>query len=107
MMNFLPLPFCGVRAGLAEASPEALWQHASEDLRMAYPSDLMRHVREVSPTLRAHAMSSPRPGFLSEPSLTQARQGHQRVHFAHADLSGLSVFEEASYWGCEVAKRLL
>lgn len=104
-LNNLPAP--DARRWLAEASPEALWQHASEDLRMAYPSDLMRHVREVSVTLRAHAMSSPRPGFLSDPSLTRARRGNQRVHFAHADLSGLSVFEEASYWGCEVAKRLL
>ncbi len=95
------------RRWLLEASPDALWQSASEDLRVAYPRGLWRHVCKVEITVRGHAMSSPRPGLLMDRTLQQARQGGRRVHFAHADLSGLSVFEEASYWGCEVAKRLL
>jgi len=29
------------------------------------------------------------------------------VHFAHTDLSGMSLFEEAHYWGVQAAKRAL
>ncbi len=46
-----------------------------------------------------HAMISPTPGFLSEPARLVARNTPPPIFRAHSDLSGLSLFEEAHYWG--------
>ena len=56
--------------------------------------DLMRY---------GHAMSVPVPGVRSSVALRALAlpgpTGQRRLHFAHADLSGYSVFEEALYHG--------
>jgi hypothetical protein len=52
-------------------------------------------------------MIRPTPDYiwnLSEKALTGE---HERLFFAHSDLSGISIFEEAQYQGVEKAKRLL
>ena len=53
------------------------------------------------------AMATPRPGYLSNRGLQALRVADGRILFAHADLSGYSVFEEAAWWGYEAARRLL
>jgi len=54
-----------------------------------------------------HAMAIPRPGVQRHPALAAlraaARAKNSRVRFAHADLAGCSVFEEAFTAGCEAA----
>ena len=50
-----------------------------------------------------HAMAIPRPGVQRHPALLALRAARGRVRFAHADLAGCSVFEEAFTAGCEVA----
>jgi hypothetical protein len=50
-----------------------------------------------------HAMAMPRPGVQRHPALVALRAARGRVRFAHADLAGCSVFEEAFAAGCEVA----
>jgi protoporphyrinogen oxidase len=94
------------RQWLLRASAEELMHAALSDLHSAYPGRLMRHAREIEITLRGHAMSTPLPGFLSRPRIARLQQPQGRVHFAHADLSGMSLFEEAAWWGVEVARRL-
>jgi len=49
------------------------------------------------------------PGFrLSEPAgLLALREVDGPVLFSHSDLSGLSLFEEASYWGVLAARRIV
>ncbi|NIG00747.1 hypothetical protein F3J18_36875, partial [Burkholderia sp. Ax-1720] len=42
---------------------------------------------------------TPEVGFLSRPGILALREADGPVVFAHSDLSGLSLFEEASYWG--------
>ncbi len=57
-----------------------------------------------------HAMSIPVPGLRGSAALLALRQpqGPQgRLHFAHSDLAGYSVFEEAYTAGWEAAGRLL
>lgn len=55
-----------------------------------------------------HAMSIPAPGLRSAPALAALREQAQgRLHFAHSDLAGYSVFEEAYTQGVDVAQRLL
>jgi hypothetical protein len=48
-----------------------------------------------------HAMSIPVPGARSQPARAALRQAGGRVRFAHADLAGYSVFEEAFTLGTQ------
>ena len=59
--------------------------------------DLMRY---------GHAMAVPTPGVRSHPALRALAQARGRVRFAHSDLSGYSVFEEAFFHGDRVGRDL-
>ena len=48
-------------------------------------------------------MASPAPGYLSQQGLQALRETDGKVLFAHADLSGYSIFEEAAWWGWRAA----
>ncbi len=96
-----------VRAMLLEADGETLLKLAAGDLELAYGKALWTHLSRVDVTVRGHAMAAPRPGYLSNAGLLALREGGSRLLFAHADLSGYSVFEEASWWGYRAALRLL
>ena len=50
---------------------------------------------------------SPTVGFLWGAERQQACQSQGGVYFAHSDLSGISIFEEASYQGVRAAQELL
>jgi hypothetical protein len=54
-----------------------------------------------------HAMIRPTPGFLSSPARRLLRTGADRLFFAHSDVSGLSLFEEAQHRGVVAADRAL
>ncbi len=96
------------RVWLEKASDDALLALALEDLERVYhPLDLWRHTQSVELTLRGHAMAIPRPGYLSNPGLAALRAADGSLLFAHADLSGYSVFEEAAWWGEQAARRIL
>jgi hypothetical protein len=71
-----------------------------DDLRGAHP-DLPRRVRHVALTRWGHAMAIPVPGLHSHPALAALRDHRGRLRFAHGDLAGYSVFEEAFTAGCE------
>jgi len=66
-----------------------------------------RLVDSVDITVRAHAMRIPLPGYLDDTQLRALRTHRSRLHFAHSDLSGYSVFEEAAYWGITAAQQVL
>jgi glycine/D-amino acid oxidase-like deaminating enzyme len=96
------------RAWLETASDADLLTLALEDLERAYnPVDLWRRMQSVELTLRGHAMAIPRPGYLANPGLAALRAADGPVLFAHSDLSGYSVFEEAAWWGEVAARRIL
>jgi hypothetical protein len=46
-----------------------------------------------------HAMISPRPGFIWGSERQKAVKPYRSIHFAHTDLSGIALFEEAFYHG--------
>jgi hypothetical protein len=92
------------RRYLMSASPEDLLAAASADLRLAYGHKLMTNVERCDITLRAHAMAVPMPGFRANAGLKALRELDGPILFAHADLSGFSVFEEASWWGYRAAR---
>ncbi len=95
------------RRQLLAATPQELLALAAEDLLAVYGRRFWRAVRNVDIMVRGHAMSVPQTGYLSRPGLLKLRAHHSRLVFAHSDLSGYSVFEEASYWGVEAAKKIL
>ncbi|PRX22443.1 putative NAD(P)-binding protein [Paraburkholderia sp. BL18I3N2] len=95
------------RRWLAAAHPDDLRTQAAIDLLPAYGRDLWRHAAALEITVRGHAMATPDVGFLSRPGLVALRDVDGPILFAHADLSGISLFEEASYWGVLTANRVL
>jgi hypothetical protein len=52
-------------------------------------------------------MIRPTPGFLSDPVRARLRAAAGPVFYAHSDLSGLSLFEEAQSRGVTAADRAL
>jgi NAD(P)-binding Rossmann-like domain len=100
-------PVKEARKWMEQAAPHELLELASRDLRTAYGMQLATCVERVDITLRGHAMAVPLPGFLSNPGLRALRQLDGPILFAHADLSGFSVFEEAAWWGCRAARLIL
>lgn len=71
------------------------------DLAPAHP-DLERHVARIDIMRWGHAMAVPRPGVHTHPALRELARSAGRIRFAHADLSGHSVFEEAFTHGHRV-----
>lgn len=95
------------RNWMLTASDQDLLDLAASDLLAVYGQALWPLVEQVSIHLRGHAMASPTPGFLSNRSLQSLRTHDGRILFAHSNLSGYSVFEEAAWWGYRRAGDLL
>lgn len=95
------------REWLTRASPQELRTEAAADLVAAYGEEFWHRARQLEITVRGHAMATPACGYLSNPGLAALREVDGPVLFAHADLSGYSVFEEASWWGVAAAGRIL
>jgi len=76
------------------------------DLAVPHPE-----IRELATRLdihrHAHAMIRPLPGRLWGGARRTFAQGLAGIQFAHADVSGLSLFEEANYRGVLAAERTL
>ncbi len=83
----------------------AYWQQfVLDDLRQAHPN--IESLLESMDIQRwGHGMVSPVPGFIFGATLANARQSlDDRIYFAHSDLSGMSLFEEAFHQGLEAAR---
>lgn len=92
------------RRWLASATPAELLALAGADLHTAYGRQFASCVERVDITLRGHAMAAPLPGFRGNAGLKALRELDGSILFAHADLSGFSVFEEAAWWGCRAGE---
>ncbi|QYF94147.1 NAD(P)-binding protein [Massilia sp. PAMC28688] len=95
------------RRWMQSASADDLVALASADLKAAYGWKFGLYVERVEITLRGHAMAIPLPGFRSNAGLAALRAVDGPVVFAHSDLTGFSVFEEAAWWGMEAARKIL
>jgi hypothetical protein len=76
------------------------------DLETMNP-DLRGHIQNIDVWLWGHAMISPKPGYIWGASREKMQKSLQNLHFAHSDMSGISIFEEAQYHGVEAAKKVL
>lgn len=93
----------------ATARAEALkadWSHwcdlTLDDLSVAHP-DLRRRIEHLDVQVWGHGMIAPAPGFIwgHRPAALTQREG--AVYFAHSDMSGISLFEEAYTRGLHAA----
>jgi hypothetical protein len=80
--------------------PWRTWaQRVVGDLARAHP-DLQAKTRRVDLMRYGHAMAIPTPGLRGSPALRAlAERAQGRLHFAHSDLAGYSIFEEAFTFG--------
>jgi hypothetical protein len=76
------------------------------DLERAHP-DVRRCVSRIDVMRMGHAMVRPVPGFLGSPARRTLAEAGGPVYYAHSDLSGLSLFEEAQHHGVMAAERVL
>lgn len=95
------------RAALLAQPWQAWARRVIDDLARAHP-DLPRKLRRVDLARYGHAMAVPAPGVRGHAALAALRDGAAgaRVHLAHADLSGYSVFEEAYHHGLRAGERV-
>ena len=76
------------------------------DLSRPHP-ELRELTTRIDIHRHAHAMIRPHPGRLWGGSRTSFEAGIPGIQFAHADVSGLSLFEEANFRGVLAAERTL
>ncbi|MFN0124152.1 MAG: FAD-dependent oxidoreductase [Blastocatellia bacterium] len=93
------------RQRLQALSREQCADIALTDLQRAHPD-----IRELSARLDVmkwgHAMIAPRVGFIGGQARRQATRPYRGIHFAHSDLSGMALFEEAFYQGMRGADEM-
>ncbi|HEV7913754.1 MAG TPA: hypothetical protein VGP22_08295, partial [Albitalea sp.] len=77
-----------------------------QELSVAHP-DLPPKMAQVDLMRYGHAMSIPLPGVRSSAALRTLAAQRGRVLFAHGDLAGYSIFEEALFHGTRAAEACL
>jgi hypothetical protein len=79
---------------------------ALTDLSRAHPE--IRSLTTRLDVMRwGHAMVRPRPNFIWGGARQAASEIYRNIHFAHTDLSGLALFEEAFHQGLRAAEEIL
>lgn len=68
---------------------------------------LDRLVNRIDIMRWGHAMIRPKPGFIWGPDRQAAARPFRGIHFAHSDLSGIALFEEAFHQGSRAAREVL
>ena len=80
------------------------WQAlVARDLLRVHP-ELVGHIENLDVRVWGHAMIRPTPGFLWGEARRKAGAHRPPVFFAHSDLSGVSIFEEAYCRGTEAGR---
>ena len=76
------------------------------DLERAH-EDLASVIERIDIYKWGHAMVLPKPGFVSSEARRRASEAMGGIHFAHSDLSGVALFEEAQDRGILAAEAVL
>jgi hypothetical protein len=106
-------PLLTAYLALPEAQRGALlrepWQHWAQvvinDLSRTHP-DLPEPLARIDLCRFGHAMSIPAPGVRGSAALQALATQQGRIAFAHSDLAGYSVFEEAYTAGVTAARAI-
>ena len=87
--------------------PHAFWaEQVLADLERPHP-DIRQVTTRLDVVRHGHAMARPTPGLIFGPARRLFAVDRPNLHFAHADVSGFSLFEEAQYRGVLAAERTL
>lgn len=84
--------------------PLAYWQDMVRDDLLRTNPDLKGAIRRIDVWRWGHAMIRPVPGYFWDGRREAAAAPRPPLFFAHSDLSGLSLFEEAQYRGIRAAE---
>jgi protoporphyrinogen oxidase len=106
---YLPLTDADTRSARARlaAAGQPEWADVTlSDLGRAHP-DLPARVERLDVMRWGHAMIRPRPGFVWGGARAAAARPFRGIHFAHSDLSGVALFEEAFDQGLRAADEVL
>lgn len=96
-----------VRRRAYQTTREEWLNQTLTELEMAHPG-LSSNLQQADVWVWGHGMISPTPGFIWGNERQKARRSIQdRIHFAHSDLSGISIFEEAFSQGIRAAKAMI
>ena len=76
------------------------------DLAQAHP-EIESLVTQIDVMLWGHAMIRPVPGFVWGEARRRAAERRGAIRFAHSDMSGISLFEEAQYHGVLAAEEVM
>jgi phytoene dehydrogenase-like protein len=94
------------RIAAAKVTPYEWRERILNDLERMHP-EIRSIVERIDFRIWGHGMISPVPGYLSGKTRAALEKSYGRIHFAHSDISGMSLFEEAQYRGVLAAKKVL
>jgi hypothetical protein len=94
------------RKFLFSKTVEELKEIVLSDLEKAH-KDIRLKVIQIDLKIWGHAMVGPRPNTLFNPNKQKLLDAKNGLHFAHSDLSGISIFEEAFYQGNRAADEII
>ncbi|MES2704908.1 MAG: NAD(P)-binding protein [Bacteroidota bacterium] len=94
------------RAILHRSSYKELQERVISDLSFAHPG-IAQFITNIDIWVWGHGMILPAPGYIWGPERQKAMQPiDDKIFFAHSDLSGISIFEEAFYQGITAARKI-
>ncbi|MBU6153347.1 MAG: NAD(P)-binding protein [Bdellovibrionales bacterium] len=70
-------------------------------------SGIAEVIENIDVWVWGHAMAIPEPGFITGSDRKAMAKPVGKIHFAHSDMSGIPIFEEAQYRGVMAAKSVL
>jgi hypothetical protein len=94
------------RFRLAAADQSSAWDAVAAELALAHP-DLASKVNRMDVWHWGHAMVRPVPGLMFGDARRQASKPDGVLHFAHTDLSGVALLDEAHFHGVRAANAVL
>jgi hypothetical protein len=105
------LPLCDDDPRAARRRLYAAGRDEWADVALADLEKAHRDIRELATRVDVvrwgHAMVRPSPGFVFGGARAAAARPMQGIHFAHTELSGVSLFEEAFHHGNRAADEVL
>lgn len=107
---YLPLTHKQAKEARQEAKDRSLaeWQNiVFEDLEKVH-ENIREATTHFDVMIWGHAMAKPLPGVISNNYRKELQKSiNNKIHFAHTDIAGISIFEEAFYQGIKAAKKVL
>lgn len=85
----------------------AQWaEQIAADLSRMHPG-IEKNIENIDVWIWGHGMISPSKNFIWGEARQKMQASLGRIHFAHSDMSGISIFEEAQYQGIRAAEKIL